>query len=104
MTHIFIWQSVEGIVKGSQNKLSENYNKILLTAVKRWLVGQPTSIKLRGDITEVAVITNALKCCREFQSELSSPTASLNSVMSRLRDKQKACSLFEKKFGIKWPV
>lgn len=91
-------------MKDSLGKPTTCYDQILLTAVKMWLTGQPTTVRLRGDITEACIIANALKSCKDLQNELSSPTASLVSVMSKIKDKQKACYLFETKFGIKWPI
>lgn len=78
--------------------------KIFLTAVGAWIVGKATNLKIRGTPEEIQTVANAMIASRRFQDELSSPGATVDSVMNKLGLKHASAREFESILGIPWPL
>ena len=93
----------EVVVK--DEKLNMNiHSKIFFATLGAWLTGKPTNTKLRGTRAEIEAIFAALTTTKEFQDELHNPSATVDSVISKLGAKHNAASNFEHALGIVWPL
>lgn len=90
------------------NQLNELHlnllGKVFVTAVGAWLVGKATNMKIRGSLSEVKTVADAMMAARHLQNELNSPSATIDSVMLALKDKHKKAYEFEQALGIKFPL
>lgn len=76
--------------------------KIFLAAAGACLVGKAMGLKLRGEAKEINAVKNAILASKNFQKELVSPGATVESVMHHLGVKQMAAQEFEESLGIPW--
>lgn len=66
------------------------------------MLGRSTDIKLRGTKEEIAAITNMTSAASCFKEELSRPEATVNSILQKLSEKQKAVNEFKRIFNTSW--
>jgi hypothetical protein len=78
--------------------------KIMLASLGAWMLGKIVNTKIRGNQSEVSVITNALLASRRFQDELRRPGASVQSVIEKLQVKNMTAIEFERVLGVRWPL
>lgn len=90
------------------NELTEKplnlLSKMFLSSLVAWLQGKSTNLKLKGSPYEIEIIQTALLASKTFQEELVKPNTTIDSVMSKLGEKQVAAKKFEEAFGIPWPL
>jgi hypothetical protein len=78
--------------------------KLLLASIGSWLVGKAVNTSIRGTVDEVESVKKAMIATKILHEELRRPGASVESVVSKMKDKNSAAQDFENLFGIPWPL
>jgi len=86
---------------GSHSNLT---NRLLIASIGAWAVGKYVNTKLKGSREEIRTIAEALMASKKFKEELDNPSATVESVVKKLREKEMTASTFERIFGIQWPL
>lgn len=78
--------------------------KILLASIGAWLVGKVVNTSIRGTVDEVESVKRAMIATKILHEELRRPGASVESIVSKMKDKNSAAQDFENLFGFSWPL
>jgi len=78
--------------------------KLLLASIGSWLVGKAVNTSIRGTVDEVESVKKAMIATKILHEELRRPGASVESIVSKMKDKNSAAQDFENLFGIPWPL
>jgi len=79
-------------------------SKIFLAGVAAWLIGQRVQMKVKGSQEDMKKLAAALVASKKFQSELSRPGATAESVIQKLGIKNLTAQKFEEITGMTWPL
>ena len=83
---------------------SPTLEKIFSTIIVSDLLGRTVDVKIRAEKKESSALVEAVTATRKFHEELDSPTATLQSIMTRLGEKHIAAVKFENVVGVRWPL
>lgn len=78
--------------------------KLLLASIGAWLVGKAVNTSIKGTVDEVESVKKAMIATKILHEELRRPGASVESIVSKMKDKNSAAKDFQDLFGIPWPL
>jgi hypothetical protein len=79
-------------------------NKVIFAALCAALVGENVRTKLKCTQKQSEALINVLKASKLFREELDCRTATVASIVEKLRVKHEAALMFENMFNVPWPL
>lgn len=79
--------------------------KVFFASVVAWVINDAKlNWKIKGNPQEVEAFTKAIFAVKRYHDELKSPTATIDSVMQKINEKNKAIADYEEKYQRKLPL
>ena len=92
-----------GAGNADEYKLSAT-GKLFFASLISYLAGSKSVIKLKATPEQIKAISNVVTASKEFQEEVLKPTATVDSVISKMRKKNEMIKNFVEKTGRNWPL
>lgn len=87
-----------------QTELS-SIGKVFFASLVAWIVNDAKlNWKIKGDSREVEFFTKAVFAVKRYHDEVKSPQATIDSVIQKINEKNKAIFEYEEAFGRKLPL
>lgn len=80
------------------------FDKIFRATVSSWLHGNSSDVSFTGSAQEMNALVEVLSATKEFQDELMSESATVDSVLKKLSNKHVAANKFFETTGRHWPI